>query len=155
MITIPQFCHNAWFWRNTPEILHWLRVLYRCSCAINGCMGTKYRSKKLRNCKSQILIFAKQILRPHQTGAHSHMRSQGEAKGAMPPQMCRKYSHFDLWVAFFQTKWCYSPKIKLFAPQKNFWASYVTAQARNQGRRGDKAVCKIFRPPWKNVLDTV
>ena len=39
---------------------------------------------------------------------------------AMPPQMFRKYSHFALWVAFFQTKWCYSPKIKHFAPPKVF-----------------------------------
>jgi len=39
-------------------------------------------------------------------------------KGAMPPQIFRKYSHFVLWEAFFQTKYCYSPKIKHLAPQK-------------------------------------
>jgi len=48
-----------------------------------------------------------------------HRRSQG-VKGAMPPQILGKYSHFLLWEAFFQTKQCYSPKIKHFGLPKYF-----------------------------------
>jgi len=50
----------------------------------------------------------------------------------MPPKNLGKHSHFVFWEVFFQTKWCYSPKIKCFAPlifwpTQNFWAGYGTA----------------------------
>jgi len=45
-----------------------------------------------------------------------HRRSQRGPKGPCPPQMFRKYSHFVLWEAFFQTKWCYLPKFNHFVP---------------------------------------
>jgi len=51
----------------------------------------------------------------------------------MPPQVFRKYSHFVLSEAFFQTKQCYSPKIKHFAPPQNFWAGYATACVLTNG----------------------
>jgi len=54
-----------------------------------------------------------------------HRRSQEGQRGHGPPQIFRKYSHFVLWEAFFQTKCCYSPKIKRFGPP-NFWAGYAT-----------------------------
>jgi len=44
---------------------------------------------------------------------------RGEQRGH-DPQIFRKYSHFAVSVAFFQTKRCYSPKIKHFGPPKNF-----------------------------------
>ena len=47
------------------------------------------------------------------------------AKGAIPPQILRKYSHFVFWEAFLQTKLCYSRKSKHFGPP-NFWAGYAT-----------------------------
>jgi len=56
----------------------------------------------------------------------------------MAPQIFRKYSHFAFSVAFFQTKWCYSPKIKHFAlPPKffgspqNFWLATPLVNATN------------------------
>ena len=39
-----------------------------------------------------------------------HRRRQGGQRGH-GPQIFRKYGYFALWVAFFQTKLCYSPKI--------------------------------------------
>jgi len=51
-------------------------------------------------------------------------------KEAMPPQRFRKYSHFVLWEAFFQTKLFNSPKIKHFAPL-NFWDVYATGPTWN------------------------
>ena len=44
-----------------------------------------------------------------------HRHSQG-GRGAMAPQIFRKYSHFVLWETVFQTKQCYSPEITCFAP---------------------------------------
>jgi len=35
--------------------------------------------------------------------------------------MFRTYSHFVLWEAYFQTKWCYSPKIKHVGPNILGW----------------------------------
>ena len=61
--------------------------------------------------------------------ARSHRRSQGVAKGAISPQIFRKYSHFVLWEAFFLAKYCYSAKIKHFGPP-NFWAGYATARSQ-------------------------
>ena len=46
--------------------------------------------------------------------ANTHRRSQG----AMGRQICNISSHFVLWEAVSQKKYCYSPKIKQFGPPK-------------------------------------
>jgi len=51
-------------------------------------------------------------------GAHQHRRSQGGPGGHSHPQIFRTYSHFVVWEAISQTKYCYSPKIKRFTPPK-------------------------------------
>jgi len=51
---------------------------------------------------------------------HQHRRSQGGPKGPCPLQIFRQYSHFVSWDACFQTKYCYSSKIKHFSPHKFF-----------------------------------
>jgi len=63
-----------------------------------------------------------------------HRRSQGvEQRGRFPPNFWKKKTFFVLWEAFFQTKECYSPKIKYFVipqifwPLTNFWPGYATA----------------------------
>jgi len=48
-----------------------------------------------------------------------HRRTQGEP-GAMPPHIFSISSHFVLWEAASQTKYCCSPKIKNFVPPKFF-----------------------------------
>jgi len=62
----------------------------------------------------------------------------------MPSKMFRKYSHFVLCVAFFQTKYCYSPKFKYLALPKFLgwlinWAELVIELARESA-----AVKRLF-----------
>jgi len=47
----------------------------------------------------------------------------------MAPQILRKYSHFVVWEAFFQTKYYYLPKIKHFAPPTILCSSQITGLA--------------------------
>jgi len=50
----------------------------------------------------------------------------------MPPRRFRTYSHFVLWEAVSQTKYCYSPKIKYFAPKKILgWLRYWCAPTQS------------------------
>jgi len=68
-VTIPQFCHAWWCWRNTPDLLHISQLGKRlcwCSFAVCECMERKWSFKKL----SMKLNFSKQFLRPRQSGAH-------------------------------------------------------------------------------------
>jgi len=53
-----------------------------------------------------------------------HRRRQGGIQGGHAPPIFRTYSHFVLREAFFQTRWCYSPKIKNFVPPK-FFPPYI------------------------------
>jgi len=47
------------------------------------------------------------------------------ARRPCPPLIFSTSSHFMLWEAVSQTKYCCSPKIKTFPPPK-FWAGYTT-----------------------------
>jgi len=64
--TVSSWYTNWWCWRNSP-CLTWGRYGDE-ALLFNGRMGRKTRGS--RNCKSQTLIFAKQFLRPRQSGAH-------------------------------------------------------------------------------------
>jgi len=72
-VTIPQFCHNAWWClRNTPEFsawAYWVRgwALYWCSCAVNACMGRKTEVQKSVN---KYFNFFQAIFAPPSKWAH-------------------------------------------------------------------------------------
>ena len=57
----------------------------------------------------------------------ANTRIIGVARGAgwYSPKIFSICSHFVLWEAQFQTKYCCSPKIK-HLPPKSFWAGYAT-----------------------------
>lgn len=50
----------------------------------------------------------------------NHRRSQGRQWGHGPLKSFRTYSNVVLWDAFFQTKWCFSAKIKHFGSSQIF-----------------------------------
>ena len=66
----------------------------------------------------------------------------------MPPKFLER-SHFVLREAFFQTKQCYSPKIKHFA-LPNFWAGYATGSLEKDT---DRMCPSPPRQTWSSNLN--
>ena len=49
-VTIPQFCHNAWWcWYNTPDLMRYVRALCWCSFAVYECVGREIEVQGIVN----------------------------------------------------------------------------------------------------------
>ena len=109
-VRIPQFCRNTWSWRNTRELMQWLRALYRCSCAVNqGCQFGFFEArlwnsgfswtplaffgnqKKPDNIKHFLVFFQSERLGSGKTLSELHTNFKSLLKRVYKHAGCRQY----------------------------------------------------------------